>query len=460
MVGLGLDDHARPCRRGAATQPTRSRRDLERPAGRRTRARQRPPLRGLAVELRARVARAARARAPAPSRPRTPWTRATSAGRARRRTRRRARRSGAPAPRGVSSRQRAPGRRAPRARGRRRCRATGGTGRRAARAGRRCRSRRSARRPPRPASRSRSNVDRLEHPASPPAGRGRACRRRRTGAPCPPACPCCRSAGARASRRGARSGAPTTRGALAAQQLRRVRVLLLRHDRGARRPRVGHLGRSRTPREDHSTISAPSRERWVAQVAAADRKSSTKSRFETASIEFGATPAKPSSRGDQRRGRSRSSRPRARPRRAAARSSRRARTRSAARRAGTSRSTPAGGARGRRAGRAGGACSRASPSPRGARRAATSTLWSALQRLERLQRVRAREHRHVGGDLVVARARGVQLAADRPDDLGQPPLDRHVDVLVVLAERERAVVELRLDARRARRAARRGRPRR
>ena len=47
---------------------------------------------------------------------------------------------------------------------------------------------------------------------------------------------------------------------------------------------------------DHSTISAPRRERWVAQVAAADRKSSTKSRLETASIEFGTTDAKPSSR--------------------------------------------------------------------------------------------------------------------------------------------------------------------
>ena len=48
--------------------------------------------------------------------------------------------------------------------------------------------------------------------------------------------------------------------------------------------------------EDHSTISAPSRERCVAQVAAAARKSSTKSRLETASIEFGTTLAKPSSR--------------------------------------------------------------------------------------------------------------------------------------------------------------------
>src|SRR4051812_2835600 len=48
--------------------------------------------------------------------------------------------------------------------------------------------------------------------------------------------------------------------------------------------------------EDHSTSSEPSRERWVAQVAAAARKSSTKSRLETASTEFGATAAKPSSR--------------------------------------------------------------------------------------------------------------------------------------------------------------------
>src|SRR3954464_12967976 len=44
--------------------------------------------------------------------------------------------------------------------------------------------------------------------------------------------------------------------------------------------------------DDQSTISAPRRERWVAQVAAAERKSSTKSRLETASIEFGATVAR------------------------------------------------------------------------------------------------------------------------------------------------------------------------
>jgi hypothetical protein len=65
-----------------------------------------------------------------------------------------------------------------------------------------------------------------------------------------------------------------------------------------------------------------------------------------------------------------------------------------------------------------------------------------LELLERLQRVRASEHRHVGRDLVVARARGVQLAADRPDDLRQPALDRHVDVLVVVAEGEATAVHL------------------
>jgi hypothetical protein len=51
---------------------------------------------------------------------------------------------------------------------------------------------------------------------------------------------------------------------------------------------------------DHSTISAPSRDRCVAQVAAADRKSSTKSRLETASIEFGA-PTRSRARGEQPR---------------------------------------------------------------------------------------------------------------------------------------------------------------
>ena len=36
----------------------------------------------------------------------------------------------------------------------------------------------------------------------------------------------------------------------------------------------------------------------------------------------------------------------------------------------------------------------------------------------------------------------MQLAAERADQLGQPPLDRHVDVLVVVGERELAPLEL------------------
>ena len=40
------------------------------------------------------------------------------------------------------------------------------------------------------------------------------------------------------------------------------------------------------------------------------------------------------------------------------------------------------------------------------------------------------DHRHVGGDLVVAGAAGVELAGQRPDLLAEQPLDRHVDVLV------------------------------
>ena len=92
-------------------------------------------------------------------------------------------------------------------------------------------------------------------------------------------------------------------------------------------------------------------------------------------------------------------------------------------------------------------------------RAARGRSASRCSGLERLQRVRAGEHRHVGRDLVVARARRVQLAADRADDLGQPALDGHVDVLVGVVEAELAVLELAARRARARSAARRGRRR-
>jgi hypothetical protein len=70
------------------------------------------------------------------------------------------------------------------------------------------------------------------------------------------------------------------------------------------------------------------------------------------------------------------------------------------------------------------------------------------ERVDRARRVPgrvAREERDVRRDLVVARARGVQLAADRTRDLRHAALDRHVDVLVAVLEREDAGDELLLD---------------
>ena len=48
----------------------------------------------------------------------------------------------------------------------------------------------------------------------------------------------------------------------------------------------------------------------------------------------------------------------------------------------------------------------------------------------------------VGRHLVVARASRVELSADRADHLGQPALDRRVDVLVAGCERELRLLEL------------------
>ena len=66
-------------------------------------------------------------------------------------------------------------------------------------------------------------------------------------------------------------------------------------------------------------------------------------------------------------------------------------------------------------------------------------------RIDAGQRRLAREERDVGRHLVVARARGVQPAAHRARQLGEPPLDGHVDVLVVGREREAALAQLGLD---------------
>ncbi len=57
----------------------------------------------------------------------------------------------------------------------------------------------------------------------------------------------------------------------------------------------------------------------------------------------------------------------------------------------------------------------------------------------------ARVHGEIRDDLVIARARGVQLPADRSGELGQASLDRHMDVLVVPLEWKTVLGELALD---------------
>ena len=56
--------------------------------------------------------------------------------------------------------------------------------------------------------------------------------------------------------------------------------------------------------------------------------------------------------------------------------------------------------------------------------------------LPRTSRPRPDVESQVRGHLVVSRSPGVELAADGPRDLGQPALDRHVDVLVLVEDRE------------------------
>jgi hypothetical protein len=72
-------------------------------------------------------------------------------------------------------------------------------------------------------------------------------------------------------------------------------------------------------------------------------------------------------------------------------------------------------------------------------------LGERVDRARRVPRRIAREERDVGRHLVVARARGVQLAPHGTRDLRHAPLDRHVDVLVAVLEREGTVDQLLLD---------------
>ena len=57
----------------------------------------------------------------------------------------------------------------------------------------------------------------------------------------------------------------------------------------------------------------------------------------------------------------------------------------------------------------------------------------------------AHEHPEIDGDLVVARARGVEPARRGPDQLAEPGLDVHVNVLELAREPEFAALDLGLD---------------
>ena len=73
-------------------------------------------------------------------------------------------------------------------------------------------------------------------------------------------------------------------------------------------------------------------------------------------------------------------------------------------------------------------------------------LHQRLEQRDRAGGVSPHEQGQVRRHLIVPRARRVQLAAERPDQLGQAALDRHMDVLVVLMELEAPLVELATDA--------------
>ena len=111
----------------------------------------------------------------------------------------------------------------------------------------------------------------LDHAARGAAGTARACRPRRRGAPCPPACPCCRSAAARACTPWSADEVADDPRRLGAQQLGGVGVLLLRHDRRAARPRVGQRHEAELLGRPQHELLARGGERCVAQVAAALR---------------------------------------------------------------------------------------------------------------------------------------------------------------------------------------------
>ena len=193
---------------------------------------------------------------------------------------------------------------------------------------------------------------------------------------------------------------------------------------------------------DHSTISSPMRDRCTPSRARSKRASATKSRSDTASSEFSNRPANPRSEAVPSGSRGSDEPARAPgPERATRRGGRR--WPAAGRRRGPAPSRgPAGGGPAARAGPAAGGCSPAGrcppppwpgsparPGGRGPRRPATVSSRLAYSR------------RSVATWSLRLRP-GVELGPDVAGQLGHPPLDGGVDVLVVGHEGEGAGVEL------------------
>ena len=223
---------------------------------------------------------------------------------------------------------------------------------------------------------------------------------------------------------------------LGAHQLGGVGIALLRHDRGAGGEAVGEARRSRIAASHQSTISSAKRERCIGAIDAAASASSAKSRSETASSEFAVGRSKPSAlavafrsigkrgAGERRRAERRFVQPPAAIGEAAA---------VALKHLDIGEEMMAEGDRLRalqmREARHHGVGMRLGlrrPAPTAARGAGASM---------RVDRV-AHPEAEVGRHLVVARARGMQPAGRLADQLLQPRLDIHVDVLERARERE------------------------
>ena len=108
----------------------------------------------------------------------------------------------------------------------------------------------------------------------------------------------------------------------------------------------------------------------------------------------------------------------------------RSRRRSARRRGRAPSRGRAGDGRAAPAGRAAGACSRAGRRRRRRRRGRAARPAGRRSARAIIAQLALAPQPHVGGDLVVAAATGVQLGARRAGELGDPPLDGGVDVFV------------------------------